>query len=209
MPQPPQFIGSLWTLAHAPPQSSWSVGQPVSVQAPFKQASPAPQELPQAPQLRKLACVSTHVPLQSSVPTSQPHLPAVQIRPGSQGASQAPQLAVSLCRSTQALLHSSRPVPHDSSQRPALQTSSAPQDVAQSPQCAASLLVSIQLPQSLVPAGQTQPAAPEHSSVRSHAVWQSPQWVGSLAVLTQLVPQVVSGSVHCTVHTPRSHTSAP
>jgi hypothetical protein len=132
--------------------------------------------VPQAPQFRKFACVSTQTPLQSDVPTSQAHLPAEQICPDGQAASQAPQLLASLLVSTQAAPHCMSACPQETSHLPELQTSSLPQAVAQSPQCVGELLVSTQLALQLVsPAGHTQPAAPEQSSLTAQAVAQSPQ----------------------------------
>src|SRR5687768_15815475 len=79
LPQVPQFIGSLVTLTHAPPQSCCCVGQPVLVQAPFTQASPASHTVPHAPQLRKLVVVSMQSPLHDVCPTGQVHCPVAQI----------------------------------------------------------------------------------------------------------------------------------
>jgi len=80
---------------------------------PAEQTSPLAQVLPQAPQLEGSTLVSTHLPLQSSVPPPQlpVHLPALQTSPAAQAVPQVPQLEGSKSVSTQLPLQSDVPVP--------------------------------------------------------------------------------------------------
>jgi hypothetical protein len=82
-------------------------------QAPAAQLWPAPQVLPQAPQLATLVWVSTHAPLQLTVPPVQPprmHTPPAQTVPRMHGLAQPPQLLASACTSTHAPPHEVSPL---------------------------------------------------------------------------------------------------
>jgi hypothetical protein len=199
-PHPPQLFGSLFVFVQAPPHEVCCVGQPVVVHAPATHASPAPHFVAQSPQCWKFCCMLTHWVPQSSVPASQPHLPAEQIWPFGQTVPQAPQLAGSALVSTQPPPQSLSGVVQPASQRPALQTWLAPHAVAQLPQCAGSLASETQLPEhSESPASQTH-LAPLHTWLALHAVAQAPQWLASLPRSTQLEPHVLSGVVHEDAH---------
>jgi hypothetical protein len=83
-------------------------------QAPFEQACPAGQALPQLPQCFALVCSTTHRPEQLLVLGGQlvVQVPPTHTCPELQAIPQAPQLPGWLVRSAQVLPHSVRPLAH-------------------------------------------------------------------------------------------------
>jgi hypothetical protein len=79
--------------------------------------------LPQAPQLLKSLCRSTHAPEQSVSPLGHPHVPPLQTWPVPQAWPQLPQLPASVWRSTHPLEQSVRPGAHCAAHAPAEHTS--------------------------------------------------------------------------------------
>jgi hypothetical protein len=80
----------------------------------------------QAPQWAGLLAVSTQVPLQSTVPGGQAHIPVEQILPPAQAIPQPLQFAGSDCRSTHAVPQRAKPVV----QGPAIMSGADPSEVA-------------------------------------------------------------------------------
>jgi len=106
LPQAPQLLGSVVTLAQAPAQTIWPAGQ---VQVPETQAAPAEQTLPQAPQLLGSVDTLTQAPLLHLIwpggHGGKRQAPFRQTAPAGQALPQAPQLLGSIVRSTQAVPH--------------------------------------------------------------------------------------------------------
>jgi hypothetical protein len=59
LPQAPQFVASVVTLTHAPPQAVWPTGH---VHAPALHELPPPHREPQAPQFSGSDCSCTQAP---------------------------------------------------------------------------------------------------------------------------------------------------
>jgi hypothetical protein len=123
IPQPPQFAASLFVSMHLPLQSVRPVAQPAA-HMPALQTC-VPHDLPQIPQLVLSEVRSTQVVPQRSRPTSQTHLPALQICDVPQAVAQSLQCAGSLFKSTQLVPHLVSPAEHVPAHMPRLQTSPA------------------------------------------------------------------------------------
>jgi len=94
MPQPPQFLVSVWVFTQAPLHSTCPLGQGI-VQTPRLQLVPCLQTEPHAPQLLGSVCSFTHKPLQFVCPA--PHedplqVPLTQAWPVAHAVPHAPQL---------------------------------------------------------------------------------------------------------------------
>lgn len=124
MPQVPQFAGSLLRSAQAVPQVTFPVGH---AHTPEVHTWPAPQTLPQVPQLVSSALVSVQVPGDVAVapqivalPVGQAQVPLLHAAPAAQALPHSPQFAVSEARSTQLVPQVTLPVGH--AQTPDVQT---------------------------------------------------------------------------------------
>lgn len=121
---------------------------------PPKQASPAGQTVPQAPQLRLSLLVTVQTPPQLVEPETQvtPHLPPEQTSPVGQTVPQVPQFWLSVCGDTQTPAQSS-PVGRRqaAAQAPAEQNWPAVQAAAQAPQFCGSLMRAAQVEVAPVP----------------------------------------------------------
>ena len=103
-------------------------------------------------------------------------------------------------------------------QAPATQTWLVPQEVPQAPQCVGSFWRSTQaarpptphevspLPQ---PRAQLEAAQAVPPLSSAHTLPHEPQWLGSLASLTQAPPQLTRGAGQALVHTPFTHALPP
>jgi hypothetical protein len=151
------------------------------IQAPAEQVCPAVQALPHAPQLAKLDCVSTHIPLHEVWPaTEQLQAPALQVCPAPQVVPHMPQFWTSVVTLTQAFPQAVSPAAQVAAHAPRLQKGrSAAQAVAHVPQLVGSELVSTHtLLQLMRPAWQLQ-VPPRQSCPTEQAVPQAPHAVGS------------------------------
>jgi hypothetical protein len=83
---------------------------------------PEAHDTPHAPQFWALLCVSTQLPLQSTVPEGHEHRLLAHTRLPAQICEQNPQLFLSSVRSTQELLQRASPEAHWTSHVPLLQT---------------------------------------------------------------------------------------
>jgi hypothetical protein len=187
--QAPQFIGSEAVFAQPLPQVVVPTPQ-VAAQAPREQTCPAPHAPPQRPQL----------PLSPSTFTSQPlaALPSQSAKPATHAPRRhapASQLAAALAKR------------HTTPHAPQLFTSVARTLTSQPLDAAPS--------QSAKPASQPpttqRPAAHAFTLTRAsaHAAPQPPQFIGSDAVLTQSLPQVLVPAPQVAAQAPALHTWPP
>jgi hypothetical protein len=185
-PQPPQLLGSV-AVATQLPLHAESPAPQVAVHAPAEQTWPAPHALPHAPQLALSVLTlrsqpSAAVTLQSRNP--EPQVPSAQVP--------AAHVAAALAKA------------HRTPQPPQLFTSVA-RTLVSHPFAA----IPSQLPK---PAAHTPTAqAPAthacvETLVSAQAAPQPPQLLGSVAVATQLPPQVESPAPQVAVHMPAEQT---
>ncbi len=211
LPQAPQFAGSLARSRQAPVQSVWPETQ-VATQAPAAQRCPAPQALPQAPQLALSAWVFTSQPFiallsqlakpWAHAPRAQPELTQLPLALAKlQRTPQPPQLVSASRLVSQPFVASPSQSPKPRLQlmpQAPLAQKAAPlagvgQALPQAPQAATSVLVLRQVPlQFCVPVWQ------EAAQVPMAQTWpapqglpQAPQFARSLWVSVQSPPQAV------------------
>jgi hypothetical protein len=154
--QAPQLDESELRLTQRPLQFVRPVRQPL-MQLPWLQKVPAPQTLPQLPQLLSSFEGSMQALLQKSCPVGQAQLPLLQISPVPQTLPQEPQFCGSVLVSTQALEQLVSPLGHPDWQSDPLHTGLGGEQVwLQLPQLFGLLVRLTQMPPQLVsPLGQT------------------------------------------------------
>jgi hypothetical protein len=196
-----ELVPRFW---HVPPQLSWFVPQ----QMPKSQV-PAPQPLPQLPQLSWSSSGLMHWPLQNSSPLAQIdlHVPAWQLVPAPQMLPHAPQLKLSESGLLQVPLQFSVPVAQHTplslnvpvgQHLPALHAALAPHELPHMPQLLLSVSGLLQVPpQFSVPEPQHTPLS--HDWPVPHALPHMPQLLLSVSGLLQVPPQF---SVLPPQHTP-------
>ncbi len=153
-----------------------------------------PPAIVQPPQFARSLVVSTHTPLQSSVPFGHSHLPALHVMPPLHAMSQPPQFAPSVCVSTQDAPHFVRFASHVALQSPFEQTWPALHATAvHAPQCCGSLFRSTH--------------APQLSGSLVRRTHEPPQSTLPLELPPSFAPASGFGSQLPAVQTPALHTS--
>jgi hypothetical protein len=156
------------------------------------QVAPGLQTLPQVPQLKLSAILSTQAPLQTvGVAAGQPHTPEAQVPPMAHTVPHVPQLAASVARVAQPLLQVTRPI--GQVHTPAAHTAPGLQALPQVPQLPVSVVLSThtELQRSGEAAGHTHCPA-MHEACTPQAWPHMPQLPLSVWTLVQL-PLQVSG----------------
>lgn len=162
---------------------------------------PAPQTLPQAPQLDASVFRSTQVPAQAVRPPGQAQAPSMHVAPPMQATPQAPQFATSRLGSTHSPAQASRSVGQIATHAPALQACPFAQATPQAPQFFESLAIWTHAPPHSSPLTQLHLPAP-HVMSPVHTAPHVPQLRASFVVSTQAAPQVVSPCWHVVMHLP-------
>jgi hypothetical protein len=147
LPQVPQCCLFCCVLTQLPRQSVGVEAEQVGVHRPSVQVSLLLHLVLQAPQWSVLARGSTHLPLQSRVPSGQVHVPLVHRWLGWQALPQVPQLRSFSWRLTHWLVQRSGvPSGHLVRHWPLTQRCPARQVTPQRPQCLALVCTSVQVP---------------------------------------------------------------
>jgi hypothetical protein len=197
MPQPPQFVPSLFVSTQTPPHVvGFEVGQ---VHAPLTHVAPVAQSFPHPPQFDSSLERSAQPVEHETRPVGHTHAPPLQVAPAPHALPHAPQLSGSL----EVSVHTPGSFPQiagfDDGHSPHVPLTHAAPDahaLSQPPQCVGSLARSTHvLPHNTSLAGHLH--TPEvHTVPALHATPQPPQLESSEVMSTQRDPHVFFGGAH-------------
>jgi hypothetical protein len=209
--QVPQFWRSLAMSMQLAPQAVY-VALHEATQAPvWQKVAGESHAFPQAPQFCGSLTSERQMPLHSSVPTGQVHVPATHVVPQAQIFPHAPQLFGSVSVSTHCPAHAVVPGAWHA-HLPPTQVSAAEHVVEQLPQCDRSESVLTQVvPQAVSPTAQAATHVLfEHVRPVAHAFPHEPQFAASVLRSTQAEEHLLVPGLHVAlttgdVHVPPVH----